>query len=148
MAKKCPLCKERNKSDAEFCRACGTSLPDLDRSLPARGALVAVQWFCESYPGFFHPKVLIWSIIVGLVGIMGVCLGKELGAFFTLLVGGSGLVVYWTACVWMVTGHFCWPSEGMADFMTHQWWAFAVIFAVLWPLGLAIAGLLCVAIMG
>lgn len=139
MAKKCPLCKAENKPTAKFCSICGTSLPEevqaweeeQEYSLPVRVGIGFLQWFLESFPGLFSPGTLVMCILACAVGLTVTGLGAflfTLGAVLSgMMTAALGVICYWSACTWLICGYVCLPSEGLADFRTGQWWAFALV---------------------
>jgi hypothetical protein len=138
MAKKCPLCGVDNKPTARFCGTCGSSLPkepepddDRPRSLPARLAIGCVALFCECFPGLFSPLVVAMSLLLVVVGVALIVMAGALfamgGMFAAFMVGALGVMAYWTACVWVIAGYLCMPSEGLADIQGVQWWAFFLV---------------------
>jgi hypothetical protein len=141
---KCPFCGAERGPDTKFCTECGSRLgaPSIGRPLPQPpqeeeqevvGAARLLQWFMEYFPGIFRPKVLVLSILalvvalgVGILALVMALLGAVIPAMF---IGGSAMVIYWTAVSWLLLGDLCMPSEALAEFNGTHWLIFALLAA-------------------
>jgi hypothetical protein len=153
----CPQCGAEHPTGAATCASCGGRLgaPKLDRLLAdasrggdepeavePRGALGALLRLLNLVPGLAQPKVLILTLlalpVAGAVTWLGFFIAALGGPIAGVMIGGFGLVIYWTAVSWVVYGWICLPSEALAEFNSAQWTVFAVLALAPIAVGLAL----------
>jgi hypothetical protein len=97
-----------------------------------------LYWFLDLFPGLVSPKCLIMAAIATITGALIMLLAFVLFSFGALIapfmIGAFGLICYWAAICWLLSGFVCMPTDAMVDFDGRRWSAFFVL-AVL-PLSL------------
>jgi hypothetical protein len=82
------------------------------------------------FPGLFHPGVLIMSlvamVIAGALAWLALFLAL-FGALAAFMIGGAGIVCYWTGIIWLMYGTLSSPSEALSDFDSVQWLIFVLL---------------------
>ncbi len=139
--KRCAACGGPVSPGQRFCTACGSRLgvpgvpqarrePIVEEEELSR-PLRALIWFLELFPGFVSAVVIVMSILataagVGIVlmGLFVLAMGAAIAGF---MIAGFGLLCYWSAVVWMMSGYLCLPQDGLAEFDGAKWTVFGVL---------------------
>jgi len=149
--KECPRCGARGKRAHNFCIACGTRLPSAEPAPPERepqegveqpgGALRALYWFLDLFPGLLRPTVIVASLlafvaaaIIGAFCFTWAVFGLLMEAIF---VGAFAVVAYWAGITWILCGYVCLPAEALAEFDGRKWTILFVLTVL--PLALFLA---------
>jgi hypothetical protein len=142
----CPHCGERCAAGDSYCTQCGARLPveDDGNGLRLRAYLVAAAyWFLDLAPGLVRPVVLIMSaiaiLIAAAIGGLALYMGVLGAVISACLIGGFGMLIYWTALSWVLYGDVVMPSEALSEFRAKHWWALVMLTLTPLAIGLALA---------